>query len=116
MGSLGALANNAGFDAQLIVAWNAGGTGAAAYLKLPGVNAQAPALNLQGVLRLDLKNIRLCMADDGVSYLMKLDDIALNFLGLSFPNKGKVGLSCLVTSGEETSESSLGWYGGYKKK
>lgn len=117
MGSLGALANNAGFDAQLIVAWNAGGTGAAAYLKLPGVNAQAPALNLQGVLRLDLKNIRLCMADDGVSYLMKLDDIALNFLGLSFPNKGKVGLFLFGNpSGEETSESSLGWYGGYKKK
>ena len=111
------MASNAGFDAQLIVAWNAGGTGAAAYLKLPGVNAQAPALSLQGVLRLDFKNIRLCMADDGGSYLMKLDDIALNFLGLSFPNKGKVGLFLFGNpSGEETSESSLGWYGGYKKK
>lgn len=56
------------------------------------------------------------MADDGVSYLMKLDDIALNFLGLSFPNKGKVGLFLFGNpSGEETSESSLGWYGGYKR-
>lgn len=117
MGSSGTLASNAGFDAQFIMAWNAGGTGAAAYLKLPGMNAQAPALSLQGVLRLNFKSIRLCVADDGVSYLMKLDDIALKFLGLSFPNKGKVGLFLFGNPSErEMSGSSLGWYGGYKKK
>lgn len=116
MGSLGALGSNAGLDAQFIMAWNAGGTGTAAGLKLPGLTMQTSTINLQGVFGLDFKSIRLDIADDGVSYLMKLNDISLKIFGLSFSGIGKVGLFLFGDpSSEKASGNNLGWYGGYKK-
>lgn len=117
MGTLGALASNAGFNVQLIASWNIGGMGAAAYLKLPGVNPQAPALSLQGILRLNINTVQISIADDKVSYLLKLNNISLKFLSLSFPTKGQVGFFLFGNPAEKEAPSgSLGWYGGYKKK
>ena len=118
MGTLGALASNAGFNAQFMAAWEVGGTGVIAGLKLPGTNPKIPVLNLQGIVKLNIKTIRIDIADDGVSYLMKLNNITLKFLSLTFPSKGQVDFFLFGNpKGKSTdSGSCLGWYGGYKKK
>lgn len=117
MGTPGALADKMGFNAGFLAAWNVGGTGAVAGLKLPGTNPKIPILNIQGIIKLSIKTVSLDIADDGVSYLMRLNDIALKFLTLSFPDKGRMGFFLFGNpTGKGATESSLGWYGGYRKK
>ncbi len=115
MGTLGSLASAAGFNTTFLTPWNVGGTGAVAGLKLPGVNPQAPALSLQGVLKMDIGSIRIDIADDGVSYLMKINDIALKVLSLTFPPGGQIGFFLFGNPSETAPPESLGWYAAYKK-
>ncbi|WP_210521569.1 hypothetical protein [Hymenobacter terricola] len=113
MGTLGALAGSLGFNSVFLMAWNVGGTGATAGLKLPGVNPQAPFFSLQGVLRLNIGSVLLTVADDKVSYLMKINDIALKFLVLSFPPNGSVNFFLFGNPNATATPQSLGWYTAY---
>ncbi|MET1254987.1 hypothetical protein [Aliikangiella maris] len=115
MGTLGSLASSAGFNTTFMIAWNVGGNGVSAGLKLPGVNPQAPALSLQGVLKLDIGSLSLSVADDNKSYLMKLNNIALKVLGLSFPPGGNIGFFLFGNPATTAPPESLGWYGAYVK-
>jgi len=116
MGTLGSLASSAGFNTIFLAAWTVGGSGAAAGLKLPGVNPQAPALSLQGVLKLDIGSLSLNIADDGVSYLMKINNIALKVLSLTFPSNATIGFYLFGNPSSDAPPESLGWYAGYVKK
>jgi len=115
MGTLGSLASSAGFNTTFLVPWNVGGHGATAGLKLPGVNPQAPALSLQGVLKLNIGSITLDIADDGVSYLMKINNIALKVLSLTFPSNATIGFYLFGNPSKDSQPESLGWYAAYKK-
>lgn len=115
MGTLGALTSSMGFNSVFLMAWNVGSTGAAAGLKLPGVNPQAPFFSLQGVLRLNIGSVLLTVADDGVSYLMKINNIALKVLALSFPPNGSVNFFLFGNPAATHAPQSLGWYTAYKK-
>jgi hypothetical protein len=117
MGTLGSLASAAGFNTTFMTPWNVGGTGAVAGLKLPGVNPQAPSLSLQGVIKMDIGSIRIDIADgEGTAYLMKINNIALKVLSLTFPPGGQIGFFLFGNPSETAPPESLGWYGAYKKK
>ncbi|HXC04668.1 MAG TPA: hypothetical protein VNZ86_07935, partial [Bacteroidia bacterium] len=114
MGTPGALASAAGFNATFVIGWNVGATGAAAGLQLPGVNPQAPFLSLQGILRVDIGSIQLLVASDGVSYLMKINNIDLKVFTLSFPPGGSTSFFLFGNPASSTSQpQSMGWYAAY---
>jgi len=116
MGTLGSLASAAGFNTTFLACWNVGGMGVVAGLKLPGVNPQAPALSLQGVLKMDIGSVSIQIADDGVSYLMKINNIALKVLSLTFPPGGQIGFFLFGNPATAAPPESLGWYAAYVKK
>lgn len=116
MGTLGSLASAAGFNTTFMTPWNVGGTGAVAGLKLPGVNPQAPSLSLQGVIKMDIGSIRIDIADgEGTAYLMKINNIALKVLSLTFPPGGQIGFFLFGNPSETAPPESLGWYAAYLK-
>lgn len=115
MGTLGALASDAGFNTTFMISWNVGGSGVVAGLKLPGVNPQAPTLSLQGVIKMDIGSIRIDIADDSKAYLMKINNIALKVLSLSFPPNAQIGFFLFGNPSETAPPESLGWYAAYKK-
>lgn len=114
MGTLGSLASSAGFNVTFMTPWNVGGKGAAAGLKLPGANPQAPALSLQGVIKMDFGTISLGFANDGRSYLMKINSISLKVLSLSFPPNAQMGFLLFGNPSTTAPPESLGWYAAYK--
>lgn len=120
MGTLGALASAAGFNTTFLAAWNVGGSGTAAALKLPGVNPQAPFFSLQGVLKLDIGSVSLSLADGSgpgkAAYLMKINNIAVKLLSLSFPPGGNIGFFLFGNPDQGAPPESLGWYAAYVKK
>ncbi|HVI47852.1 MAG TPA: hypothetical protein VM802_23485 [Chitinophaga sp.] len=120
MGTLGALASAAGFNTTFLAAWNVGGSGTAAALKLPGVNPQAPFFSLQGVLKLDIGSVSMSLADGSttgkMAYLMKINNIAVKLLSLSFPPGGNIGFFLFGNPDQDAPPESLGWYAAYVKK
>jgi hypothetical protein len=114
MGTLGALTGALGFNTTFLALWTVGGTGAAAALKLPGVNPQAPFFSLQGIIKLNIGSIELSLADGTNStYLMKINNIALKLLALSFPPDGNVNFFVFGNPDGEDAPQSVGWYTGY---
>jgi hypothetical protein len=116
MGTLGALTGALGFNTTFLAVWNVGGTGAAAAIKLPGVNPQAPFFSLQGVIKINIGSIQLVLADGSDSaYLMKINNIALKLLALSFPSGGNVNFFLFGNPNGTSDPQSVGWYTGYVK-
>lgn len=116
MGTLGALTGGLGFNTVFLAAWNVGGTGSSAAIKLPGVNPQAPFFSLQGVIKVNIGSIQIDVASDAKSYLMKINNIALKLLSLSFPPGGNVNFFLFGNPNGRTAPQAVGWYGGYLKK
>lgn len=116
MGTLGALTGGLGFNTVFLAAWSVKGTGASATIKLPGVNPQAPFFSLQGVIKVNIGTIQLDVASDNASYLMKINNIALKVLSLSFPPGGNVNFFLFGNPNGRTAPQAVGWYGGYLQK
>lgn len=125
MGSLGALASDAGFNATFMMMWEVGGTGAAAGIQLPGVNSQSKFFSLQGVLKVTIDTIKLLkgiVLDNNrqpdpskMAYLMMINDIALKFLSVKIPPNGDIDFYLFGNPDEGASPGSLGWYAAYQK-
>jgi hypothetical protein len=125
LGTLGALAAQAGLVVTLLAAWSAGGgTRPAAFLGLKFPEAQGPAslIPIQGVLKLGFKSITFEAAIDetGANYVLKFKRFALSVLSKQFP-PGDADISIFgnpdartaVAGGERT---ALGWYAAYRGK
>ncbi|MFT5264259.1 MAG: hypothetical protein ACI8YQ_003005 [Polaribacter sp.] len=125
MGTLGALASEAGFNASFIIMWEVGGTGADAGIQLPGVNSQSKFFSLQGVLKLTIETIKLqkgiALNSEGepdpskTAYLMMINDIALKFLSVKIPPGGDINFYLFGDPDENAKPGSLGWYAAYNK-
>jgi hypothetical protein len=124
LGSLGALAEQAGFAAQLLAAWSpalastgdAAATGpVAAFLNLPGLGPGNNGISLQSVLRLNAAEIRLDRdIDQGVvNYVLSLRDISLSFLGAKLPPSGVTDIALFGSDSQDEGRSSLSWYAAY---
>ena len=126
LGTLGALMGSAGLSVQVLAAWQPGADGQPLdppqYLgiKLPSAKDKGMTWPLQGVLSLAFRSfqMRTYVDDAGAQvYLLRLQQLALSILGLSFPP----GNNAVVLFGnpDQSGASKLGWYAAYtadKKK
>jgi hypothetical protein len=133
LGSVGALASNAGLNAGMIAAWAPSSQSppvpgsqvttfnAMAGLRLPGVTAKSKLLSLEGVLALSIGDIRLTYAapNDQTAtryWVLWLSDIALKFLGLlKIPPNGAISFACFGNPAANGTPSALGWYAVYNQ-
>jgi hypothetical protein len=126
LGTAGALTENAGLTATLIGAWSpaSGGT-VGAYdvlvgLKLPGAGGgAAKLLSLQGIFGVGIDNIELLLGqtqDGRPAYLLKLTQLALQFLGLKFPRSGNTVFFLFGDPNPGAPQNSLGWYAAYNRE
>jgi hypothetical protein len=81
-------------------------------LKLPGANADAKMLSIQGLLKLSIDNLQLLSTPQG--FILKLNDISLKFFGLAKIPPG--GSTAFYLFGNPAGASKeLGWYAAYNK-
>ena len=119
LGTLGALANNAGFAATLLVAWSPGGppNPVQLFLNLPGLGTGKKELSLQNVLKLTIASIQMAplldASDQIYAYVLKLGNIALSLLGKKLPTSGVTDVSLFSDFRQEGGGSSLSWYAAY---
>ncbi|WP_444890507.1 hypothetical protein [Microbulbifer sp. DLAB2-AA] len=124
-GSPGALAAKGGFTGKLVAQWSPGttflgGSGqsfykAAAVLSLPGVTLQSKFLDLEGVLKVDINQIEFLVTPETHAYLLKLNQIALKFLGVKIPPSAQIDFFLFGNPEPGAKPGSLGWYGAYQK-
>ena len=114
LGSLGALAAQAGFTASLMLGWAPNMNGVTNYvgLSMPGVSGGDRAISLQGVLKLAFGDVSFLVQPP--TYILQLKDIALKFLSLSFPPNGQINMLMFGNPDAQTS-GALGWYASYLK-
>lgn len=123
LGTIGALAGEAGFVASLAVAWSPGGGGGGGTpqvflgLQLPGSNGGQNRISIEGVLNVNFKTIALIVNPGTTSstYILILYDITLGILSLSFPTSGQFNFVLFGDPDAGANSSSLGWYAAYAK-
>jgi hypothetical protein len=114
LGSLGALAAEAGFTASLMLGWAPNPNGATIYigLSMPGVSGGDRAISLQGVLKLVFGDFSFLV--QAPTYILQLKNIAVKFLSLTFPPNGQINMLMFGNPDAQTS-GALGWYASYLK-
>jgi len=118
MGTPGALAASVGFSSQLFIGWSPGSSGEAYRtfigIKLPGAGGgEAKTFSLQGVLRLTIQAIQLFKTvgpDGGPAYMLRLTNILLSILGISFPPGTSTLFFLFGDPRAGSARNSLGWY------
>lgn len=132
LGSLGAWAEGGRLDARLLLAWGPRGDegldeteqvdGAMVLadstpnmfigLSLPGLSGSKKEFDLQGPLKLKIKNIAIEVTLDG-GYVLWFQSLTLGIFRLTFPPTGRTDL--LLFPGESGGKKALGWYAAYDK-
>jgi hypothetical protein len=115
-GAAGGLAQTLDMTGSLLAAWSPAGDGTSAQvaLRLPGMEEGNRAITVMGPLRLNIGSIRFLREESG-GYLLRLDTIALGFLGMKFPPGGRTNLLLFGNPDPQATGNRLGWYGAYKK-
>lgn len=126
MGTPGELAGKVSLTSSLLLAWSAGSSSdSESYnvfigIKLPGTGGGAKLLDLQGVLKLSIGDVRLAYMKDDTgekeAFLLTLTDIALKFLGIAkLPPGGSTSFYLFGDSAAKARGCGLGWYAMYRK-
>jgi hypothetical protein len=120
LGTLGALAAQAGFTAQLLTAWSPGGEAprVALLMQLPGTAVGKQELSLQNVLKLAIGQIRLAQyerAGGDKAFQLVLSNIGLSFLGKTLPSGAFMELALFGDPASQRDGGNLGWYGVWQK-
>lgn len=113
LGSLGELAGNVGLVLGVMVAWAPQGTDLWIGLRLPGATGGKKEITLQGVLKLAFKSIIFDKGDAG--YVLKLRNITLQVLTLSFPPNARTEIIIFGDPDGSADDQSVGWYAAYAK-
>jgi hypothetical protein len=116
-GSPGALAPKLGFTGALLASWapSANGYNVAIGIRLPGSDSGKKSLTIMGPLKLNIGRLNFMYDDLSEGYLLRLQNVALSFLGLSFPPGGQSNATLFGDPDPQSTNSSLGWYLAYKK-
>jgi hypothetical protein len=126
LGTLGALAADAGLVVTVALAWGPGGDGGPQVnigLQLPGVRSLGQLLPVQGVLGLGFQSLELRAPpapSGGPSYVLDLKRFGLHVLGWTLP-PGQADLH-LFGDPEATTDptgarrSAVGWYASYQQR
>lgn len=125
LGTLGALAAEAGLTVTVALAWGPGSESPNVNvgLRLPGVQALGQLLPVEGVLGLGFESIELrapAAASGGPSYVMDLRRFALHVLGWSLP-PGQADLHLfgdpdVARQAASGRRGAVGWYASYEKR
>ncbi|MFL5801802.1 MAG: hypothetical protein ACJ8CR_08665 [Roseiflexaceae bacterium] len=85
-------------------------------LELPGPGGGADIINLQGVIKLSVGEASLNFVEERESFLLKLADIALRFLGfVKIPPSSVTDFYLFGNPNAQGDPGSLGWYAVYRK-
>jgi hypothetical protein len=116
LGTVGALAAKVGFIASLVAAWNPGGGASSVFtgLKLPGSSGSGKEISIEGVLKLAFADLEFFVSGQS-NYILKLDNMALKILSLSFPPYGQTAIYLFGDPDPNADNSTLGWYAAYAK-
>jgi hypothetical protein len=117
LGSVGALASLAGFDASVVIAWSPSAQNVSAVigLKLPG-SGGAQSFAFESVLSLSLNGLKFMVQyDEGgkLYYALRLRSISLGFLGINIPPGGNTSVIIFSNPG---APGQIAWYGAYYQK
>lgn len=120
MGTLGALAEKAGFDAYLLVAWSPGANGKTGqiHMKIPfSGGAGAKGFSLQGVLKLAVGSIKFEKKENTGEYALLMTHLGLKLLGITLPPTGNTIMYLFgdPNAQNQSGNSSVGWFGAYNK-
>jgi hypothetical protein len=117
LGSMGALAEKAGFTAELMLAWSPAENvvRSEVQIKLPGTGGGKKLLSLQGVLKLSVQyfEFRTLTRNDIVQYRLFFKNMGLSILGKKLPSEGTTDM---VLSGDpyrQLEAGSLAWIAAY---
>jgi hypothetical protein len=115
LGTAGDLAASVGFTASLAVTWAPRGSGlpVGVGLKLPGANSASDEITVEGVLK--VKAYSITLSHESGAFVLRLNGIALTFLGKSLPPGGSFDLVLFGDPDPSPGSSRLGWYGAYQK-
>lgn len=116
LGSMGALAADAGFTAKLLAAWCPGGDvpRVQMLMQLPGTSPGKKLISLQSVLSLYIGQLFLVESTPG-RFVLTLKNVGLSLLGVKFPMGGNCDLVVFAGDGADPGQN-LGWYGAYYAK
>lgn len=118
LGSMGALAEKAGFSAQLILAWSPSEVvRAEVQIKLPGTGGGKKLLSLQGVLKLSIQYFeftkeKLTDTEDQ-QYQLYFRNAGLSVLGMKLPTAGKMDMMLAGDPLRKLEAGSLSWIAAY---
>ena len=121
LGSPGALAAKAGFNATLLLAWapDPATYRVAVGIQLPGAAGGKKEISIEGPLKLTMADILFEVIDadepGNEAYMLRFYNIALSFLGVSFPPGGSANVLLFGDPDPQSKASSLGWYAAYAK-
>jgi hypothetical protein len=120
LGSAGSLAGKAGIVVSLLAAWQpVGDEHLYVGLRLPGSTGGKKEISIQGVIKIVFKRIELIVstdADDDRSYALKLKNILLKFLYLSFPPNAQTEIIIFGNPKPKYGEKTLAWYAAYARE
>lgn len=119
LGSLGALAGDAGLLMQIMVAWSpqktADSSGVLVAIRLPGFKKGKAEISLQGILKLVFKSIRFVVGKEEASgntvYMLKIKKIALKLFILTLPPNTQGELTIFGDPEGTPNNNGVGWYG-----
>lgn len=118
LGSLGALAANAGFTAKLLAAWSPGQSGISVFtgISIPGTGESGKIFSIQSILKISVDEFRIeaGLSPGGhTSYVLILNNIRLDFMGKKLPASAYTDLALFGNPDPAVRADSLGWYAAY---
>jgi hypothetical protein len=121
LGSMGALAEKAGFSAGLLLAWSPSESvvRAEVQIKLPGTGGGKKLLSLQGVLKLSIQYFEfttLPLGEGGVQYQLYFRNAGLSVLGMKLPTEGRMDMVLAGDPKRKLEAGSLSWLAAYYRE
>ncbi|MGH3686623.1 MAG: hypothetical protein ACRDRE_18855 [Pseudonocardiaceae bacterium] len=113
LGTLGAWAEPGRLDARFLIAWSPSDSSDANMFIGLGLSGSKREFDLQGPLKLTIKNIAIERTTDG-GYVLWFQSLVLGVFRLTFPPTGRTDL--LLFAGRDAADKkAIGWYAAYDK-
>jgi hypothetical protein len=119
LGSMGALAEKAGFTAELMLAWSPAENvvRAEVQIKLPGTGGGKKLLSLQGVLKLSVQYFEFrFLTKPGMQYQLYFKNMGLSVLGKKLPSEGTTDMVLSGDPDRKLEAGSLAWMAAYYRE
>jgi hypothetical protein len=119
LGSMGALAEKAGFSAGLMLAWSPSESSVRTevQIKLPGTGGGKKLLSLQGVLKLSIQFFEFrtnpIPGTEDLQYQLWFRNAGLSLLGMKLPSEGTVDMVLAGDPLRQLEAGSLSWMAAY---